>query len=87
MMFMNLSDIATLNIHSADYRCITSGSSKSEVINLMQNIDLSEKKVEHLKHKFLLSHMKMGKKRFNFGDIQIEIHKLYCYKRPIFWKM
>ena len=44
MMFMNLSDIATLNIHSADYRCITSGSSKSEVINLMQNIDLSEKK-------------------------------------------
>ena len=48
MMPMNLSDIAILNIKSADYRCIISGISKNEAINLMQNIDLT-KKVEHYK--------------------------------------
>ena len=30
VMSMNLSDIATLNIHCADYRCIINGISKSE---------------------------------------------------------
>ena len=43
MMSMNLSDISILNIKSADYCCIISGISKSEVINLMQNTDLTEK--------------------------------------------
>ena len=47
-MSMNLSDIAILNIKSAHYRCIFSGISKSEAINVMENIDLSEKK-EHYK--------------------------------------
>ena len=42
MMSMNLSDIFVLNIKITDYRCIISGISKSEVINLMQNIDLVE---------------------------------------------
>ena len=40
---MNLSDIAILNIQSADYCCIISGITKSEAINLMKNIDLNEK--------------------------------------------
>ena len=40
---MNLSDIAILNIKSADNCFIMSGISKTEVINLMQNIDLTEK--------------------------------------------
>ena len=40
---MRLSDIAILNIHVADYRCIISRISKSEAINLMQNVELSEK--------------------------------------------
>ena len=44
MMSMNLSDIAILNIKSADYCCITGRISKSEVINLMQNINLIEKR-------------------------------------------
>ena len=48
MMSMNLSDIAILNIKGSDYRCITSGISKKEAINLMQNTDLSGK-VEHYK--------------------------------------
>ena len=42
-MSMKISDIAILNIKGADYRCIISGISKSEAINLMQNIDLTEK--------------------------------------------
>ena len=45
MISMNLSDIAILNIKSADYCCIVGGISKSEAINLMQNIDLTEKSI------------------------------------------
>ena len=44
MMFMNLSDIAILNIKTADYRGIISGIGKSEATNLMQNIDLTKKR-------------------------------------------
>ena len=40
---MNLSETAILNIKGADYCCIISGISKSQVINLMQNIDLTKK--------------------------------------------
>ena len=39
---MNLSDVAILKIKNADYCCIISGIRKSEAINLLQNIDLSE---------------------------------------------
>ena len=49
MMSMNLSNIFILNMRGPDYRCIISGISKSEAINLMQNIDLTEKKTEHYK--------------------------------------
>ena len=40
---MNLSDIAILNIKGADFRCIISRISKSEAINLIQNINLTKK--------------------------------------------
>ena len=40
---MNLSDIFTLNIKGSDYRCIISGISKNEAINLMQNAELTQK--------------------------------------------
>ena len=43
MMSINLSDIAISTIKDAGYHCIVSGISKSEAINLMQNIDLTEK--------------------------------------------
>ena len=39
---MKLSDIAILNIKGVGYCSIISGISKSEVINLMQYIDLTE---------------------------------------------
>ena len=43
MMPTNFSNIAILNIKGSDYRCIISGTGKSEAINLMQNTDLTEK--------------------------------------------
>ena len=41
---MNLCDIIIFNIKSANYHCIISEISKSEPINLLQNIDLTEKR-------------------------------------------
>ena len=43
MMSMNLSDIAILNTSGADYHCTISETSKNDNIDLLQNIDLSEK--------------------------------------------
>ena len=43
MMSMNLSDIAILNIKSADYYSIIYEIKKSKAINLMQKINLTEK--------------------------------------------
>ena len=43
MMSMNLSDFAILNIKGSDYRCIISGISKNEVINVRQNVDFTKK--------------------------------------------
>ena len=42
MVSMNLSDIAILNIHDANYCFIISRISKNEVKNLMQNIDVTK---------------------------------------------
>ena len=46
MMSINLSDIAILNIKGSDCHCIISLISKNEAINLMQNVDLTQK-TEH----------------------------------------
>ena len=43
MMSMNFGDIDILNNKGADYCCSISRISKSEAINLMQNIDLTKK--------------------------------------------
>ena len=40
MMYMTLSDIANLNIKSADYRWINSGISKNEAINYLSRVYL-----------------------------------------------
>ena len=40
---MNLSKIAILNIKGSDYYCIISLISKNEAINLLENVDLTEK--------------------------------------------
>ena len=43
MISINFSNIAILNIKDACFCCIISGISKIEVINLMQNANLTEK--------------------------------------------
>ena len=43
MTSMNLSNIAILNIKKVGYHYIISGITKSDTINLMQNIDLTKK--------------------------------------------
>ena len=43
MMFVNLSNIAILNIEGSDYRYIISLISKNEAINVMQNAHLTKK--------------------------------------------
>ena len=65
MMSLNLSDIAIPNIHFAGYCCIIIRISKNEAINLIKNIDLTEKKWNIIKYKNLknlLSHMKIIQK-------------------------
>ena len=52
MMSMSLSDIAILNIHCVDYHFIISRISKSEDINLLQNIDLTGKVYIKMDNKF-----------------------------------
>ena len=42
MMSMNLSDSAILNIKGSDYHCIITRIRKSEAINLMQKVNLTE---------------------------------------------
>ena len=49
MMSMNLSNIYILNIKETDYCCIISEITKSEAINLIQNIDFTEKSRKTLK--------------------------------------
>ena len=71
MMSMNLSDIVILNIKDSEYHCVISLISKNKAIHLMQNADLT-KKNETLKHKNLLSPIKMVKEILTFGDIEIE---------------
>ena len=68
---MNLGYIAIQNIHCADYRCVISGISKSEAINLMQNIDLTEKSGT-LEKIIFFSHLKMDEEILTFGDIENE---------------
>ena len=63
MLSLNLSDIAILNIQGSDYRCILTGISKNRTINLMQNVNLTEKKTErsNIKYNNFLLHLKIGK--------------------------
>ena len=43
MMFINLNDIAILNTHGVDYRCIINGISKSDAVNILKNANLTKK--------------------------------------------
>ena len=76
---MNLSHIAILKIKSANYRCLISSIIKRKAINLMQYIELTKNR--NIKHKNLLSHIKMNKEILTFGDNEIEKNnKFYHHK-------
>ena len=77
MMFMNLRDIAILNINGADYCCIISKISKSNTTNIVQNNDFTEKKRIIIEDKNLLSQIKMVEEIITFGEI--EKYKFYSY--------
>ena len=53
---MNISNVVILNIKGADYGCIFDRISKSEAINVMQNINLTKKKQNIIKHKFIITY-------------------------------
>ena len=87
-MSKNLSDIAILNIKRADYCCIISGISKNEAIYLIKisaKCRFDQKTRNTIKHKNLLSRIKMGKEILTFHVIEIEKNKFYRNKTPIFF--
>ena len=84
MMSVNLSNIAILTIYGVDYCYIITEITKHEAIKVMQNIDLTETDWNIIKHKNILSHIKMGREILTFVDIEIEKHKYFRYKNPIF---
>ena len=61
---MNLGDIAIWNIQGVDYRFIISGISKSEAINLMQYIDLTEESGTLWNINFIITY-KNGERNLN----------------------
>ena len=64
MMFMNLSDIAILNIHVVDYGCIIMGFQKRNHESITKCL-FKQKKWIIMKHNFLFSHIKDGQRSCN----------------------
>ena len=57
---MNLSSVSSFfRIKNNGYHCIISKTSKSEAINLLQNVDLTEKKWNMIKFKYQKQHLKL----------------------------
>ena len=42
------------------------------------------KKLNFIKHEYILSHVKMGKEILTFGDIKIEKNEFYGHKSSIY---
>ena len=58
-----------------------------EAVNVMGNIDLTKKKQNIIKHRNLLSHIKMNKEILRFASTEIKnIYIFYCHKSPFFEK-
>ena len=85
MVPMNPRDTAILTFKGSDYRCIISLISKNEDIKFNAIYWFGCKKWNIIKHKNLLSHIKMCKEILMFANIEIENKKFYCKKTPIFF--
>ena len=59
----------------------------SKVINLVQNIDLSEKSRTFKKKKKIIKKKKMGKEILTFGNIEKKKKKTPLLKSPIFKRL
>ena len=68
---MTLSDIANLNIKSADYRCINSGISKNEAINVRLERSVFLKNVEKNYFLILISFNRSSQGIFSYLEILI----------------
>ena len=72
MMFINLNNIASLKMNGADYCCIINGISKSDVVKLLQNSNLTkgEKKsiMKIKKNKRITTIYKMCNKNITFDN-------------------
>ena len=71
MMSMTLSDIANLNIKSADYRCINSGISKNEAINVRLERSVFLKNFEKSYFLILISFNRSSQGIFSYLEILI----------------
>ena len=55
---------------------------KSHKRNAKNQFDWKKQNIKKLKH--VLPYTKIGKQIVTFGDVEIEKHKFYRYKSPIF---
>ena len=58
MMSVSLKHIVILNIWSANYRCIVTGIEKSDVVNLLQIANLTEKEEYYKNEKIIFTYKK-----------------------------
>ena len=77
---MDFYDIAIATVKRRVYRVNFLYMREDEAINLF-----SQKKWYIVKHKKLLSYIKMVKEVITFCDIEIERHKFYYQNNPIFY--
>ena len=83
-MSVNLYHIAILNIKGVNYCSIIKRMIEHGAINLLENVDLSEKLGNIKKLTNSLSHMKMSKETVGFDDIQTGKGKFLLNEKPIF---
>ena len=81
-MSVNLRNIDILHNHLADYCCIITGISKSEVINLinLMHNDILGEKAKHCNTKKFIFTYKIKSRNLTFGDTQIEKHNFTAIK-------
>ena len=72
MVALNVRNITISNIDGVNYRRIINRISKCEAENLMQNINMSQKRRNIIKNKNLLWHVKVIGEVIMFSDIDIE---------------
>ena len=68
---MNIRDIAILNIHGADYRCIIGGiSTIDDKLNAKYWLDWKKRNI--MNHKNFLQQIKIDEEILTFGDDEIK---------------